>query len=181
VAERIIGRYRFQVEEFIPDRIKVEIASDRRAVGPGEELVFDVTSHYLFGPPAADLPVESRVRLVKSLFSAPGFETFTFHNTQRELSDREIQSFDGTLDGEGKQTFAVKIPAGLEVPSGLAAVVTARVSEQGGSSNLSLSRPIGSRSRAAISAPISTMSAGRRCCAARHRAPTATSRPVIRY
>jgi uncharacterized protein YfaS (alpha-2-macroglobulin family) len=132
VAERIIGRYRFQVEEFIPDRIKVEIASDRRAVGPGEELVFDVTSHYLFGPPAADLPVESRVRLVKSLFSAPGFETFTFHNTQRELSDREIQSFDGTLDGEGKQTFAVKIPAGLEVPSGLAAVVTARVSEQGG-------------------------------------------------
>jgi uncharacterized protein YfaS (alpha-2-macroglobulin family) len=132
VAEKIIGRYRFQVEEFIPDRIKVEIGSDREAVGPADELTFNVTSHYLFGPPAANLPVESRVRLVKSSFSAPGFEVFTFHNSQREFNDREIQSFDGTLDEEGKQTFAVEIPSGLEVPSSLAAVVTARVSEQGG-------------------------------------------------
>jgi uncharacterized protein YfaS (alpha-2-macroglobulin family) len=132
VAERIIGRYRFQVEEFIPDRIRVEITGESETVGPGDELAFDVVSHYLFGPPAAGLPVESRVRLVKSPFSAPGFEAFSFHNSQRELSDREIQSFDGTLDEDGKQTFAVKIPAGLEVPSGLAAVVTARVSEQGG-------------------------------------------------
>ncbi|MEE9561749.1 MAG: MG2 domain-containing protein, partial [Thermoanaerobaculia bacterium] len=118
VAERIIGRYRFQVEEFIPDRIRVEIASESETVGPGDELAFDVVSHYLFGPPAAGLPVESRVRLVKSLFSAPGFEAYTFHNSQRDFSDREIQSFDGSLDEHGKQSFAVKIPAGLEVPSG---------------------------------------------------------------
>ena len=38
VAEKVIGQYRFQVEEFVPDRIGVEIVPPGKRLGPGEEL-----------------------------------------------------------------------------------------------------------------------------------------------
>jgi len=136
VGERVIGRYRFQVEEFIPDRIKVEIKPPDEAPGrgptPGEDLTFDVTSHYLFGPPAASLPVEARVSLVPTVFRPKGFEGFSFYDGGRGFERREIFTGEETLDESGQRTFKASIPAGLEPPSGLQAVITARVSEQGG-------------------------------------------------
>ncbi len=134
-GEEVIGQYRFQVEEFIPDRIKVEIAAtspSNSAPGPGEKLAYDVAALYLFGPPAAGLPVESRVRLVDATFAPKGYDGFTFRNAGRQLDDREILTEEGTLDDEGRKSFAVTVPAGASVPSTLEAVVTARVQEQGG-------------------------------------------------
>ena len=132
VGEKTIGTYGFQVEEFIPDRIKVEIDSGASTPGPGDLLEFDVASSYLFGPPAAALPVEARVRLATADFGAPGYENFSFRNSERQFSDREILESDGALDEQGRRTFSATIPSGLEVPSSLQAVITARVSEQGG-------------------------------------------------
>ncbi len=136
VGEQVIGRYHFQVEEFIPDRIKVEIAPGEKAPGsgpgPGQDLAFDVASSYLFGPPAASLPVEARVRLVPADFRPKGFEGYSFRNDERNLDPREILSSEETLDESGHRSFSTSIPAGLEPPSSLQAVITARVSEQGG-------------------------------------------------
>jgi uncharacterized protein YfaS (alpha-2-macroglobulin family) len=143
VAEKVIGQYRFQVEEFVPDRIGVEIAvpaGQLGKLGPGEELAYEVRSNYLFGPPAANLPVETRVRLVDAEFAPQGFEGFSFRNTERKLDEREVLSAQGTLDLDGKSTFRVTMPAGAPVPSSLEAVVTARVQEQGGRGVAALSR-----------------------------------------
>jgi uncharacterized protein YfaS (alpha-2-macroglobulin family) len=132
VAEEVIGQYRFQVEEFVPDRIRVEIRAQKGAFGAGEEASYDVTSAYLFGPPAAGLPVETRVRLLRSNFSAKGYEAFSFENADRKFDDRELASETGELDENGVKRFTVRVPTGLEPPSALEAVVTARVREQGG-------------------------------------------------
>ncbi len=140
VAEKVIGQYRFQVEEFVPDRIGVEIAAPEKRLGPGEELAYEVRSHYLFGPPAANLPVETRVRLVDAEFAPKGFEGFSFRNAERKLDEREILTAQGTLDLDGKAAFHVTMPAGAPVPSSLEAVITARVSEQGGRGVAALSR-----------------------------------------
>ena len=55
MAEKVIGQYRFQVEEFVPDRIKVEIAppQEQRGAGRGARLR-GAESTYLFGPPAGE-------------------------------------------------------------------------------------------------------------------------------
>jgi uncharacterized protein YfaS (alpha-2-macroglobulin family) len=140
VAEKVIGQYRFQVEEFVPDRIGVEIAAPAKRLGPGEELAYEVRGKYLFGPPAANLPVETRVRLVDAEFAPKGFEGFSFRNTERKLDEREILVSQGTLDLDGKAAFQVTMPAGAPVPSSLEAIVTARVSEQGGRGVAALSR-----------------------------------------
>ncbi|HEY4573291.1 MAG TPA: MG2 domain-containing protein, partial [Thermoanaerobaculia bacterium] len=132
VAQKIIGQYRFQVEEFVPDRISVTIVPPKGKVGPGDTLQYQVQSSYLFGAPAAGLPVESRVRLVDSTFAPKGFPGFSFRNDDRKLQDKEVLSTDGKLDDEGRSEFKVEMPAGAPVPSSLEAVITARVQEQGG-------------------------------------------------
>jgi hypothetical protein len=139
-GEEVIGQYRFQVEEFVPDRIKVEIATKTEAVRLGEAIAYDVTSAYLFGPPAAGLAVESRVRLVSSTFTPKGYDQFVFHNSERKFDDQEILSDQGALDAQGKRTFTVAVPTGLRVPSSLQAIVTARVQEQGGRGVAALQR-----------------------------------------
>ena len=140
VAEKVIGQYRFQVEEFVPDRISVAIEPPKEKVGPGQDLKYQVQSSYLFGAPAAGLPVETRVRLVDSTFAPKGFEGFSFRNGQRQLDDREVLSTQAQLDDEGRSAFQVTMPAGAPVPSSLDAVITARVQEQGGRGVAALQR-----------------------------------------
>lgn len=137
-ADEVIGSWRFQVEEFVPDRIKVEIRTqpgktgEAARVGPGDELSWEVTSNYLFGPPAAGLPVETRARLVDDTFAPEGWEGWSFRNDERQLDDREIFVREESLGDEGTATFAATVPSGASVPSSLSAVITARVRETGG-------------------------------------------------
>ena len=131
VAETVIGRYGFQVEEFVPDRIKVEVAPGAGAA-PGGALAYRVASSYLFGPPAAGLAVETRVRLTPALFAPKGFENYVFADLNRSFDEREIFVQSGALDDAGQAEFSAPVPPGLKPPSSLAAVVTARVMEQGG-------------------------------------------------
>ncbi|HEX5757790.1 MAG TPA: MG2 domain-containing protein [Thermoanaerobaculia bacterium] len=140
VAEKVVGQYRFQVEEFVPDRIEVEIAPPTAPVGPGQALAYHVAGTYLFGPPAAGLPVESRVRLVDADFAPPGYAGFIFRNPERELDEREVLSAEGTLDDAGRAAFEATMPAGAPVPSSLEAVITARVQERGGRGVAALQR-----------------------------------------
>ncbi len=144
VAEKVIGQYRFQVEEFVPDRIGVEIAAGGGKppgrLGPGEELAYEVRGKYLFGPPAANLPVDTRVRLVDADFAPKGFEAFSFRNAERKLDEREILASQGVLDLDGTASFRVTMPTGAPVPSSLEAIVTARVQEQGGRGVSAMSR-----------------------------------------
>jgi uncharacterized protein YfaS (alpha-2-macroglobulin family) len=140
VAQKVIGQYRFQVEEFVPDRISVAIEAPKEKIGPGQELKYTVASDYLFGAPAAGLPVETRVRLVDSTFSPKGFEGYSFRNADRKLDDKEVFSQEGKLDDQGRGAFQVTMPAGTPVPSSLEAVITARVQEQGGRGVAALQR-----------------------------------------
>jgi uncharacterized protein YfaS (alpha-2-macroglobulin family) len=128
----VIGTYNFQVEEFVPDRIKVEIKAKKPFASPGDDLAYDVISAYLFGPPAAELPVETRVRLVPSTFAPKGFEGYSFTNGERKFDPRELGNDNGSLDEKGLSAFTFAVPKGLQPPGALDAIVTARVQEQGG-------------------------------------------------
>jgi uncharacterized protein YfaS (alpha-2-macroglobulin family) len=133
----VIGTYNFQVEEFVPDRIKVEIktkppAAQSVAPAGAQSVVFNVVSAYLFGPPAANLAVDARVRLVPSTFAPKGFEQFTFTDAERKFDAREIASESDKLDAGGSKAFTVALPPNLQPPSALEAVIAARVQESGG-------------------------------------------------
>ncbi len=116
-GETVIGQYRFQVEEFVPDRISVNVAPEEASAGPGANLPFAVTGRYLFGAPAGNLPVEARVRLVKAPFAPKGFEAYTFGDPERSFEDQEILQETGNLDEAGQAAFEASLPEGLSPPA----------------------------------------------------------------
>jgi uncharacterized protein YfaS (alpha-2-macroglobulin family) len=131
-AGQVIGSWTYQVEEFIPDRISVEIASNSTRAEPGQSLPFDVASRYLFGPPAANLAVSAKARLVGAGFSPKGFEAYAFGDPGRTFEPLPILAAEARLDADGRASFSVEIPKDLAPPLALEAELTSRVREQGG-------------------------------------------------
>jgi len=132
VADTVIGQYRFQVEDFVPDRISVAVNPDEQAGQAGKPLTFTVAGRYLFGAPGSDLPVEARVRLIKAPFAPKGFGDYVFGDPQRSFEDTEILEETGNLDAGGKASYTAELPGDLNPPAALTAIVTARVREGGG-------------------------------------------------
>lgn len=132
VADEAIGRRRIQVEDFVPDRISVDLQPSQEEFRAGEDLSFRVTGRYLFGPPAAGLEVEGRVRLETTPFRPAGFAEYTFQNPDRNLDSIELLASEERLDDAGERAFSVRLPEKVLSPSGLSAVLTGRVQEAGG-------------------------------------------------
>ncbi|QLA20145.1 alpha-2-macroglobulin family protein [Desulfolutivibrio sulfoxidireducens] len=139
-GERQIGEYRFQVEDFVPDRINVAVTPGQPQALPGQKLGYTVTSRYLFGAPASDLPVETRIRLTKAAFAPKGFENYTFGDPERSFEDTEFFQAEENLDADGARTFEAALPENVRPPAALEAVITARVREGGGRGVTSLAR-----------------------------------------
>ncbi len=131
-GDELIGQYLFQVEEFIPDRIRVKIETAEDNVPLGKELAYEVRGAYLFGPPASGLSVQTLVDLVERPFLPEGYKGYVFTNPDRKYDAKEIFRSEGNLDADGVKKFTVNIPEGLRPASSLQAQVTARVQEAGG-------------------------------------------------
>ena len=132
VAQKVIGQYRFQVEEFVPDRISVAIAPSQ-----GE----DRTGADAGVPGAVELPVRRAGRgAAGGVAGAAGrldVRAQGFRGVQLPQRRPQAPGQGGALDHgqagrRGASEFKVEMPAGAPVPSSLEAVITARVQEQGG-------------------------------------------------
>lgn len=131
-GDRGIGTFDFKVEEFVPDRIKVEVKTAHDTFRPGQTIKAEVRSSYLFGPPASKLPVTTRVRLEAAPFTAQDYPDYVFGNPDQPFEPQEIFHRDATLGEDGQARFDIPVPDGLTPPSALSATIFGRVSESGG-------------------------------------------------
>ena len=79
-AAHAFGSASFGVEEFVPNRLKVDLKLDtgtRYAIGD-EPLTADVRADYLFGRPAAGLGVDLTARATPTPFAPAGWAGWTF-------------------------------------------------------------------------------------------------------
>lgn len=147
IADKVVGRTQFQVEEFMPDRMKVGIATDKSIYRLGDEIDIQVEAVNLFGPPAAGRKVQVSCELrAVSLADADGvsspdfditqWRSFVFGNTESNFAKRfesqRIELGEIKTDPAGKARYQFAIPAALKAPSLLNGVLTATVSEIGG-------------------------------------------------
>ena len=129
-----IGRTSLRVEEFMPDRIKVELGTAKERYLLGENLEFTVAAHYLFGPPAAGRRVKASCYLEERSVGFPRYPDFDFSNPLKDpMNPLDFSLGERDLDQEGKQKFTCTIPNNL-IPrgGGLSATVEATVFEPGG-------------------------------------------------
>jgi len=127
-----LGRGTFSVEEFVPDRMKVKLKTDREEYGEGDNMTVGVEGLMLFGPPAAGRRVQADVAIQSASFSPPGWKSFTFADHKKSFSTVRTQLDEATLDGEGRHSFVFPVPRVGEPPSSLKGVVSATVLEPGG-------------------------------------------------
>ncbi|GAB4054785.1 alpha-2-macroglobulin family protein [Spirosoma litoris] len=66
------------VEEFVPDRIKVDVLTDKTSYKSGQTITLSATAMNLFGPPASDRAYEIELQLKRKAFAPKGFEEYDF-------------------------------------------------------------------------------------------------------
>ncbi len=91
----------FKVEEFVPDRIKVNLDLNKKELMPGESLDLTVTALNMFGPPAANRNYEVEMNTKKRRFSPPKNNDYDF--AQKNLDTYfESVSREGQTDANGQ-------------------------------------------------------------------------------
>ncbi len=143
IADRVVGRVQFQVEEFMPDRMKVAVTADKSTYKLGEELGIEVSATNLFGPPAVGRKVEvfcelEATPLVKKDTAlnagATQWDSFVFGNDRSNFEKQRIGLGEAKTNTEGKAYYQFTVPETLKAPSLLNGSLTATVSEAGGRS-----------------------------------------------
>jgi len=127
-----IGRTSFSVEEFIPDRMKVKLFSDKTVYTPGEEMKINVEAMTLFGPPASGRRVQADIEIESLQFSPPQWKNFTFQDDKKSFAKIRQELGDQTLDENGMYQYHYQIPQNLDAPSSLRGIISATVLEPGG-------------------------------------------------
>ncbi|UCB52163.1 MAG: alpha-2-macroglobulin family protein [Candidatus Zixiibacteriota bacterium] len=127
-----VGRRRFNVEEFMPQRIKVDIWLDKETYSAGEDVGVEVKGTMLFGPPAAERKVEAKYTISSTAFTPTGFSKFHFGDREKKFDKIETALGEGLLDAQGTKRYQFQIPDNIKPPSALSGLIEVSVYELGG-------------------------------------------------
>ncbi|MEY3443691.1 MAG: hypothetical protein RLZZ519_1972, partial [Bacteroidota bacterium] len=113
-VEDYYGQYSFSVEEFVPDKIKVTVGSDKTTVRPGDTIQFPLEANYYFGSACADHDYGAIFKLRYVDFRSARYPDFDFAHRGDEYEDSEWSNIEGKLDQEGRDTITYIVPTELK-------------------------------------------------------------------
>ena len=130
--EKSIGQLEFNVEEFMPVRMKAVIETDKTRIGVSESTPLTIQAMELFGGPAKGKEVELKcdISAIKEPFL--GYKGFIFKDETKELISKNIKMGEGKTDDEGKCQFMFKFPKAIQIGTPVNCSLTATVKEVGG-------------------------------------------------
>lgn len=129
---KVIGTAKFNVEEFLPDRLKVNIDVPDKRFAISDEISVTIEAEQFFGTAAADRDVELSCDLKSKEFKPKGLKEYVFTDEEKTFSFKTIRLGEQKTDNDGKANFTVKIPQGILPPSALDCTIQAVVKEVGG-------------------------------------------------
>ncbi|MGL4632073.1 MAG: MG2 domain-containing protein, partial [Leadbetterella sp.] len=103
----LLGSKSIAVEEFMPDRIKVNLDGPD-AVNLSVNTSLQLKATNLFGPPAADRKFETDISIRRKRFTAKGFNDFTFGMSSDQKFENQVT--DGITDAAGTAKIPVVLP-----------------------------------------------------------------------
>ena len=122
--------YEFSVEDFLPERMALELKGSDVPYSPAQDAEFQVSGRYLYGAPAAGnrLSGQLYVRPLRELASLPGYQFGSV--TEAELS-QDIELEETSLDDQGQASLSIDSRwAGVKSP--LKLILQASLQESGG-------------------------------------------------
>ncbi|OGU16906.1 MAG: hypothetical protein A2X63_13990, partial [Ignavibacteria bacterium GWA2_35_8] len=109
-SNQLIGTYKFSVEDFVPDKIRLMLKSNKDFAFPGDQIGVNIDAEFLFGAKASGLKYESHINLRHRPFISKKFTDYDFHNSSLTNPIYEEKTMDGFLDGNGKGRVDYTVP-----------------------------------------------------------------------
>jgi len=123
----------FLVEDFVPERLSLDLNPVAASVRDGEATQIAVTGRYLYGPPASGLGLEGEVVVRAAKGDVAGFPGYRFGNTgETVLAVREPLDNPGVTSTTGEATVTAALPRLPKTARPLEADVIVRLKEAGG-------------------------------------------------
>jgi len=106
----LLASKNFSVEEFVPDRIRVNTKLDKEFLRSGDMAKLSINAMNFFGPPAANRRYETEIQVKQKYFSAEKFDGYNFSlANQNTFFDKEVK--EGTTDEAGNAIIEYTVPA----------------------------------------------------------------------
>jgi hypothetical protein len=123
----------FLVEDFVPERLSLELKPASTAMRAGDPAAIAVTGRYLYGPPAANLALEGDVVVRAAKGDVAGHPGYKFGNAaETVLSVRESLEALGNTGADGEASIRVGLPRLPKTARPLEADVIVRLREAAG-------------------------------------------------
>ena len=103
----LLNAYNFSIEDFMPDRIKVDLKLDKEEFKIGETVTSKIKADNLFGTPAANRNYEWEMNIDKASFSPKGYEDFDFTVVKSFSFPTVFRSGLTGVNGEASETLVL--------------------------------------------------------------------------
>ncbi len=130
-SEKPLGTYTFRVEEFVPNRIEVNVALPQPTLVSGQEAKLEVNARHLFGAPAQDRMCEAKLVFKRGDAPLDQWKEFRFDNDSDFVPDA-FSIGETNTDAQGHATFTFTYSAPKKLTFPLKAILLGRVFELGG-------------------------------------------------
>lgn len=130
-ADTPVGTASFNLEEFVPNRLRATAEFDVARLKPGDTAILSVTAENLFGGFAAGRKTEGRVFLKPMRYESKAFPGYLFGN-EDELEQSLFPLGESVSDAGGKSSFEYVFEPPEEATMPLQVVASGRVLELGG-------------------------------------------------
>jgi uncharacterized protein YfaS (alpha-2-macroglobulin family) len=102
----LLGSKNINVEEFMPDRIRLNVKTDKPSAKPGESVTLDINASSFFGPPAAGRNYETEVQIRPVSFSSDHYSDYNFSLANEGVTfDKIFREGKTDASGNGKEKF----------------------------------------------------------------------------
>ncbi len=130
-----IGRVAFDVQDFVPQKLKVELKSGQELLRPGEVASVDVSGRFLYGAPAAGLGGEGTMTINADPTPFDGIASlkgYIFGKVDETFQGTQLTMAVNETDAEGKTKATALIETLPETSLPLRADMTIAIYEPGG-------------------------------------------------
>ena len=131
-ASEVVQGMTLRIEEFLPERMKLDLASTQKTLKPGEPLQLDVSAAYLYGAPASGNRFTARLGLIAEQHPVEKYPDHFFGDPTITLPKKTDDIVDSELDAEGRLKAPIELPAETKVGAPVSAIITGSVYETGG-------------------------------------------------
>jgi len=122
----------FRIEEFLPERLKLDLATSQDRLKPGEALALEVQADYLYGAPAAGNRFTARLTVTADPHPVETRKDYFFGDPTVDLPKEAKDIIEVELDEKGHHAESITVSEEAKPATPIAAIVAGSVYETGG-------------------------------------------------